>query len=200
MNSQEKKEAIAFHLEKILKVLGLDLTNPSLAKTPQRVATMYVDEVFSGLNPETYPETSFHEETIDQELILVKNISVMSFCEHHLVPMIGMADIAYLPTKGVLGLSKIHRIVRFYAKQPQLQERMTKQIADTLKKELQTEDVAVAMRLKHFCVMARGVEDYSSELETYILKGRFDSDPQIRSEFFLRKKVGREDKPDSVSS
>jgi len=186
MTPEEKKETIAFHVEKILETLGLDLTNPSLAKTPERVAKMYVDEVFSGLDPATYPEVTFHEEQISNELVLVKNIALISFCEHHLVPMIGMAHVAYLPTKGVLGLSKIHRILRYYAKRPQLQERLTEQIAEKLKHELQTVDVAVAIRMKHLCVLARGVEDHSSEAETHVLRGRFETDRAIRSEFFLR--------------
>ena len=186
MEFEKKKEQIAFHIEKILEILGLDLSDPSLAKTPERVAKMYVDEVFSGLDPHTYPEVSFYREAIVNEMVLVKNISLISFCEHHLVPMIGTAHAAYLPTIGVLGLSKVHRIMRFYAKRPQLQERLTIQIAEKLKEELRTEDVAVAISMKHLCVQARGVEDHSSELETHVLKGRFDSVPEIRSEFFLR--------------
>ncbi len=184
----DKKEQIAFHVGKILEILELDLE-----KTPERVAEMYVDEVFSGLNPDTYPAISLLEENVNNEVVLVKNISLVSFCEHHLVPMIGVAHIAYLPSKGVLGLSKIHQLARFYAKQPQLQERMTQQIAESLSQELQTEDVAVAICMKHLCVLARGVEDQTSEMETHVLKGRFDSDPETRSEFFLRiseKKVG----------
>jgi GTP cyclohydrolase I len=186
MDSKEKKEKIAFHIGKILETLGLDINDPSVAKTPFRVAKMYVDEVFSGLNPETYPEISFHSENVKNEVILVKNISLISFCEHHLVPMIGTAHASYLPSSGVLGLSKIHRIMRFYAKRPQLQERLTLQIAEKLQEELKTEDVAVAIRMKHLCVIARGVEDHSSEVETHVLKGVFEFDPTIRREFFLR--------------
>lgn len=194
MNSEEKKEKIAFHIEKVLDILGLDLKDPSIAKTPHRVAKMYVDEVFSGLNPETYPEISFHPEAVKNELVLIKNISLISFCEHHLVPMIGTAHASYLPTTGVLGLSKIHRIMRFYSKRPQLQERLTLQIAEKLQEELKTEDVAVALRLRHLCVAARGVEDRSSEVETHVLKGRFESDPKIRGEFFLRIGIEEESK------
>jgi len=198
MNPEEKKSKIAAHIEKILEILGLDLTDPSLAKTPQRVAKMYVDEVFSGLDPKTYPELSFHNERIHNEFVLVKNISLISFCEHHLVPMVGIAHVAYFPTIGVLGLSKIHRILRFFAKRPPLQERMTNQIADQLVKELHTEDVAVLIRMQHLCVLARGVEDRMSECETHVLKGRFQSHPEIRSSFFLR--VNEEEKKSAGSS
>lgn len=181
MTPDEKKEKIAFHIGKILETLGLDLP-----KTPERIAKMYLDEVFSGLDPSTYPEITLHKESVRNELILVKNISVVSFCEHHLVPMVGSAHIAYLPTIGIIGLSKIHRILHHFAKRPQLQERLTEQVATSLQKALQTDDVAVAICMKHFCVLARGVEDKNSEAETHVLRGRFESDASTRSEFFLR--------------
>ncbi len=199
MTPEKKKETIAFHFEKILETLGLDLSDPSLSKTPERVAEMYVEEIFSGLDPKTFPEVVFHHEPIDNELILIKHISLVSFCEHHLVPMVGCAHVAYLPQKGVIGLSKIHRILRHFAKRPQLQERLTEQAAVSLQQVLQTDDVAVSIEMKHFCVIARGVEDENSEVETHALKGAFQSDPSLRSTFFLRiSKEGREGKPDSV--
>lgn len=184
MTPDEQKEQIAFHFEKILETLGLDLSNPSLAKTPKRVATMYVDEIFSGLQPETYPEITFHKEPVSNELVLVKNISIISFCEHHFVPMCGWAHVAYLPQKGVIGLSKIHRILRYFAKRPQLQERLTQEVAANLKEVLQTEDVAVVINMKHFCVQARGVEDFASELQTHVLHGKFKTDSALQSQFF----------------
>lgn len=180
MTPEEKKEKIALHIAKILETLELDLQDPSLAKTPSRVAKMYVDEVFSGLDPTTYPEITFYEEPLNNELVLVKNISLMSFCEHHLVPMAGIAHVAYFPKKRVLGFSKLHRIVKYFAKRPTMQERLTQQIADNLEKTLQTDDIAVIVRMKHFCVIARGVEDLSSEAETSVLKGQFKTDPNLQ--------------------
>lgn len=189
--SQEKKEKIAYHFRKILETLELDLNNPSLSKTPERVAKMYVEEVFSGLDPQSYPDVTFHQDYIPNESVFIKNISLISFCEHHLVPMIGLAHVAYIPQVGVLGLSKIHRILRHFAKQPQLQERLTKEVGNNLKKTLQTDDVAVSLQMKHFCVVVRGVEDPNSVAETFFLSGRFESNPATRSEFFLR--ISQED-------
>ena len=195
-----KIKQIAYHVEKILEILGLDLTDPSLAKTPERVAKMYVEEVFQGLDPTTFPELTLHKETLASELVLIKNISLTSFCEHHLVPMVGVAHVAYLPKKGVLGLSKIHRLVRHFAKRPQLQERLTQQIADSLHKALGTDDIAVMIEAKHLCVVARGVEDQQSTLETHALRGVFSLNTPAREEFFMRvsEKSGRESKLDSV--
>lgn len=193
MKPEEKKEKIAFHIEKILEILGLDTTKSTLKDTPNRVAKMYVDEVFSGLDSHNYPKITFHEEAINNELVLVKNISLVSFCEHHLVPMVGMAHIAYLPRGRVLGLSKIHRILRHFAKRPQLQERLTLQIADDLQQVLQTEDLAVVIQMKHFCVMARGVEDTCSDTETHVLRGRFETEEALRYEFFVRIKPTNND-------
>lgn len=186
MTPEEKKEKIAFHIGKVLEILGLDLSHPSLVKTPERVAKMYVDEVFTGLNPSTYPEITFHDEAIKNDLILIKNISLISFCEHHLVPMMGIAHVGYLPNKGVIGLSKINSLLRYFAKRPQLQERLTEQIGEALQKELRTENLAIVIKMQHLCVVARGGEDQQSETETHVLKGRFQSDPILRSDFFLR--------------
>jgi GTP cyclohydrolase IA len=184
-SAKEKKNLIAAKMKEILEILGLDLNNPSLSKTPQRIAKMYVDEIFSGLNPENFPRLSFQEEDIPKELILVKNISFVSFCEHHFVPIVGKAHVAYVPQKKLLGLSKIHRIVHFFSKRPQLQERLTAQIAHSLMTLLEIEDVAVLLQAFHFCVMARGVEDMTAEMETHVLKGRFEHE-NIRTEFFSR--------------
>lgn len=180
MSLKKKKELIAHHFQKILETLELDLPD-----APTRVATMYVDEIFTGLNPLTFPDTPLLDEPDYHDLVEIKNISVVSFCEHHFVPMVGVAHIAYYPKKGLLGLSTIHRIVRHFAKRPQLQERLTQQISTSLQEALHTEDVSVTLRLTHFCVRARGVEDQQSEVETQVLCGCF-------------KKFGRECKPDSV--
>lgn len=186
MIPEEKKRLIAEKMGEILTLLGLDLTDPSLAETPHRIAKMYVDEVFVGLNPDNFPEMTFQEEEIPSELILVKNISFVSFCEHHFVPFAGKAHIAYFPHKRFLGLSKIPRIVHHFAKRPQLQERLTAQIADSLSTLLETDDVAVSLQAQHFCVMARGVEDCNAEMETHVLKGCFEKNPTTRAEFFTR--------------
>ncbi len=170
----------------ILSILGLDPSDPSLAETPSRIAKMYVDEVFTGLEPENFPTPTFQKENLPKELVLVKNISFVSFCEHHFVPIIGKAHVAYFPNQMLLGLSKIPRIVRYFAKRPQLQERLTAQIANSLASILQTDDVAVALQAIHFCVIARGVEDMSAEMETHVLKGQFETHPSLRAEFFSR--------------
>jgi GTP cyclohydrolase IA len=184
-SDEEKKKLISEKMREILIILGLDLNNPSLAETPNRIAKMYVDEVFSGLDPKQFPQVSLQEEGIVEGLVLIKNITFVSFCEHHFVPFVGKAHVAYYPQKKVIGLSKIPRIVRHFAKRPQLQERLTHQIADALISLLETEDVAVVLQAFHFCVMARGVEDMSTELETHVLKGRFEN-PASRTELFGR--------------
>lgn len=183
LSSEQKKEKIAQKMGEILEILGLDLSDPTLAKTPDRIAKMYVDEIFWGLDPENFPETTLHKECLPEESVYIKKISFVSFCEHHFVPMIGSVNIAYIPKKHLLGFSKIHRIVHYFAARPQLQERLTAQIADCLSTILETEDVAVSIEAKHFCVLARGVKDASGDAETFILNGKFKE--QLRSEFFL---------------
>lgn len=185
-SAEEKKRLIAEHMKEVLSILGLDVEHSSLKDTPSRIAKMYVDEIFSGLDPDKFPKMVFQEEDIAEELVLVKNISFVSFCEHHFVPIIGKAHIAYFPTKKVIGLSKIPRLIRYFAQKPQLQERLTAEIADSLSSLLETEDVAVAIQAVHFCVMARGVEDMTAEMETHILRGRFEKDLRLRTEFFTR--------------
>ncbi len=185
LSNAEKKERIAHNVREILEVLGLDLTDPSLEKTPSRVASMYVDEIFSGLNPNSFPPiTLINQDPSITEIVIVKKIFLISFCEHHLVPMVGMAHVAYLPKGKVLGLSTIHQIVRYFAKRPQLQERLTAQIALSLAEVLGVEDVAVSTIAKHYCVIARGVEDSGSETETHVLRGVFEKDPTYRASFF----------------
>jgi GTP cyclohydrolase I len=184
--AQEKKALISQKMREILAVLGLDLSDPSLAETPNRIAKMYVDEIFAGLDPDKFPQLVFQEENIANELVLVRNISFVSFCEHHFVPIVGKAHVGYYPKKRVLGLSKIPRLVRYFAQRPQLQERLTQQLSDAFATLLETQDVAIALQASHFCVLARGVEDMTAEMETHILRGCFDSDPQVREAFFTR--------------
>lgn len=186
-SDEEKIALIADHFSEILEILGLDLEDESIKKTPYRIAKMYVQEVFSGLNPDNFPESSF----IPDQDIGLKNsntvfmkVSFTSFCEHHFVPFHGKAYISYLPNKRLIGLSKIPRIVRYFAKRPQVQERLTAQIADALSLMLDTENVAVSIIAEHFCVIARGIEDAHSDTITNHLRGVFEKDQAIRNEFF----------------
>jgi GTP cyclohydrolase IA len=185
MNEAEKKRLIALKMKEVMEILGLDLTDPSLSKTPERIAKLYVDEIFSGLDPSQFPQPSFQEENISHELIFIKNISFVSYCEHHFVPIVGKAHVAYFPHKKILGLSKIPKIIHYFAKRPQVQERLTSQIATSLSEQLDTEDVAVSIHAAHFCILARGIKDTSATMETHILKGCFEN-PTLRAEFFSR--------------
>lgn len=185
---EKRIEKIADHFESIMQLLGLDIDDDSLSKTPMRVAKMYVNEVFSGLDPSTFPEIRLIDEhcTSDighQSLVLTK-AHFISFCEHHFVPMIGHAYVGYNPNGKVIGLSKIHRIVRYFAARPQLQERLTSQIADSLSIILETEDVAVSVQAQHFCVLSRGVRDENGITSTNYFSGAFKTDPSKRDEFF----------------
>ena len=187
MSDQERIDYIAVRFKEIMEVLGLDLSNTSLERTPQRIAKMYVKEIFSGLDPETFPPITYIEDEFKhsgKSNMLFMKVFVTSFCEHHFVPMAGSAYIGYIPNKKLIGLSKIPRIVRFFAKRPQVQERLTAQIADSLSCILETEDVAVSINCQHFCVAARGIEDQSGWCSTQVLRGKFDTDNQQRQEFF----------------
>ena len=164
-SDSEKKEIIAFHFSEIMKALDLDLTDDSLKGTPERVAKMYIEEIFSGLNPKNKPKMALFDNKYQYNQMLVeKNITFYSNCEHHFVPIFGKAHVAYISSGKVIGLSKLNRIVQYYAKRPQVQERLTMQIAEDLKKALGTEDVAVIIDAKHLCVSSRGVQDESSQL------------------------------------
>jgi len=184
---EEKISLIAEHFRQIMVALGLDLQDPSLEKTPLRVARMYVNEVFTGLDSDTFPNISYipyiYKDGERSQMILV-NVSFTSFCEHHFVPIHGVATVAYLPNEKLIGLSKIPRIVNYFARRPQVQERLTAQIADSLSLLLDTEDVAISLQAKHYCVIARGVEDINSQTITNVLRGRFISDPARHAEFF----------------
>lgn len=175
VNSDEDKEkAIAGHFKKIMEVLGLNLKDDSLKDTPERVAKMYVREIFSGLNPDNKPGIALFENKFNYNRMLVeKNISFFSNCEHHFVPFTGKAHVAYISTGKVIGLSKLNRIVQYYACKPQLQERLTIEIAAELKVILETEHVAVLIEAQHHCVMARGIKDVNSTTVTAEYTGRF---------------------------
>lgn len=187
LSNEQKIEYIAKRFREIMEVLGLDLTNDSLANTPQRVAKMYVNEIFSGLDEKNFPEISFFENASQpnqRSSIVFTKVNFNSFCEHHFVPMNGTAFVAYLPNDKLIGLSKIPRLVRYFARRPQLQERLTAQIADSLAILLETENVAVSIVAQHFCIIARGIEDAESRTITNVLRGDFDSNVDMRHEFF----------------
>lgn len=178
-----KVELIAKHFREIMNILGLDLEDDSLRGTPRRVAKMYVKEIFSGLNPATKPAISLFENSYRYRGMLVeRNISFHSNCEHHFVPFFGRAHVAYIPGGKVIGLSKLNRIVRYYARRPQVQERLTVQIAQELRQVLGTEDVAVMIEAEHMCVSTRGVQDHSSSTVTAEYLGAFNN-PAVREEF-----------------
>ncbi len=183
-DSSSKKEKIAFHFAEIMKTMGLDLSDDSLRDTPNRVAKMYLDEVFKGLSEESFPEITLFENSYGYgEMLLERNIKVHSMCEHHFVPIIGKAHVAYLAKDKVIGLSKLNRIVDHFARRPQVQERLTVQIADCLSDVLGTEDVAVFIEADHMCVKLRGVCDHDSDTITSTLRGQF-AKGDLRREFF----------------
>ncbi len=180
MSNEEKKERISILFSEIMDVLGLDLTDDSLKGTPDRVAKMYVEEIFSGLDPENKPKVALFDNKYQYNQMLVeKNITFYSNCEHHFVPIIGKAHIAYKSSGKVIGLSKLNRIVQYYAKRPQVQERLTNQIANELKTVLETEDVAVIIDAKHLCVSSRGVKDDTSATVTTYYGGEFNTPEKI---------------------
>lgn len=183
LSDEEKVMRITKSFEDIMQTLGLDLNDESLKGTPERVAKMYVNEVFSGLNPQNAPSPSLFDNNYSYKGMLVeKDIEVYSVCEHHFVPIIGVAHVAYIAKDHVIGLSKINRIVQHYAKRPQVQERMTVQIVEHLKEVLGTEDVACVIDAKHLCVSMRGVNDTKSSTITAEYHGAFNKD-EVKSEF-----------------
>ncbi len=180
LSDQEKKERIAILFEEIMDVMGLDLTDDSLKGTPKRVAKMYIDEIFSGLNPQNKPKIALFDNKYQYNQMLVeKNITFYSNCEHHFVPIIGKAHVAYISSGKVIGLSKLNRIVQYFAKRPQVQERLTNQIAEELKAILKTDDVAVIIDAKHLCVSSRGIKDESSATVTTFYGGQFNTPEKI---------------------
>jgi GTP cyclohydrolase I len=184
----DRKEQIAIiegNFTEIMRALGLDLSDDSLIETPKRVAKMYVNEIFWGLDYEAFPKcTTVNNKMKYNEMVVERNVSVQSNCEHHFVVIDGLATVAYVPKDRVLGLSKINRIVEYFSKRPQIQERLTEQIFHTLQYILDTEDVAVMIDAQHYCVKSRGVEDTGSSTVTSRLGGGFKSDIAVRNEFY----------------
>ena len=167
LSEDEKIELIAERFQEIMQIIGLDLTDDSLQDTPKRVAKMYVEEIFSGLNPENKPSIAlFENKYAYNEMLVEKNITLFSNCEHHFVPIIGKAHIGYISSGKVIGLSKLNRVVQYFSKRPQVQERLTNQIAKELQDILGTEDVAVIIDAEHLCVSSRGVQDVNSATVT----------------------------------
>ncbi len=174
LSDAEKIERISDHFASIMGILGLDLRDDSLRSTPRRVAKMYVNEIFRGLNPQNKPvATTFDNKYQYRRLVVERNIPLQSTCEHHFQPIFGVVHIAYIPNDKVVGLSKLNRIADFYARRPQVQERLTMQIAEELKRVLKTEDVAVYVDARHMCVQARGVEHHGASTITAEYSGKF---------------------------
>jgi GTP cyclohydrolase IA len=183
LDDEEKIDRIEKHFREIMHILGLDLTDDSLNGTPKRVAKMYVKEVFSGLNPKNRPHARLFENKYNYDQMLVeKDITFYSHCEHHFVPIYGKAHVAYFSGGKVIGLSKINRIVQYYSKRPQVQERLTVQIGKEMERVLQTEHVGVVVDANHMCVASRGVGDTNSKTGTAYFSGKFN-DENIKREF-----------------
>jgi GTP cyclohydrolase I len=184
-SDDEKIAIIQAHFKAIMETMGLDLSDDSLKGTPKRVAKMYIKEIFSGLNPANKPAMALFENKYKyNEMLVEKNITFYSNCEHHFVPIMGKAHLAYISNGKVIGLSKLNRLVEYFAKRPQVQERLTMQIARELQQVLGTEDVAIVIDAKHLCVASRGVEDDTSSTITAFYGGKFKEEK--RKEEFLR--------------
>jgi GTP cyclohydrolase I len=183
LSDEEKIEQIEEKFRDIMNIIGLDLTDDSLQGTPHRVAKMYIKEIFSGLNPANKPAVKLFENKYQyKEMLVERNITFYSNCEHHFVPIIGKAHVAYISGGKVIGLSKLNRIVQYFAKRPQVQERLTIQIAEELKRVMETEDVAVLIDAVHLCVSSRGVQDFNSATVTSSYSGAFNNEA-TRNEF-----------------
>lgn len=177
LNDNQKIDLIQNHFKEIMHILGLDLTDDSIQNTPRRVAKMYVDEIFSGINPKNKPIITLFENKYQyEEMLIEKDITLYSYCEHHFVPIIGKVHIAYISNGAVIGLSKINRLVQFYAKRPQIQERLTNQIADGLKEALNSKDIAVMIDAAHLCVSSRGIKDTNTTTITTHFSGKFENE------------------------
>ena len=183
ISEKKKKQIIAKHFTAIMETLGLDLTDDSLMGTPHRVAKMYIDEIFYGLDPKNKPKVALFKNTYNyNEMLVEKNVTFYSNCEHHFVPIYGKAHVAYISSGKVIGLSKINRIVDYFARRPQVQERLTNQIGNELKEILETDHVAVLIDAKHMCVSSRGVKDDASATVTSFYSGKFKED-SVKKEF-----------------
>ncbi|ARC92713.1 GTP cyclohydrolase I FolE [Vibrio coralliilyticus] len=184
MTADEKYQRIRGLLTEVISTLGLDLTDDSLAETPHRISKMYVHEIFSGLEYQNFPKISVIENKMAvDEMVKVSDVNITSTCEHHFITIDGLAQVAYIPSNKIIGLSKINRIVRFFAQRPQVQERLTQQILVAIQTLTETENVAVSIKATHYCVKSRGVMDTSSETSTTALGGIFKTNPQTRAEF-----------------
>ena len=185
MDRKDKIDIIEGHFKSIMETMGLDLSDDSLIDTPKRVAKMYVNEIFWGLDYDAFPKcTTVDNKMHYNEMVVERNVNVQSNCEHHFVVIDGLATVAYVPKQKVLGLSKINRIVEYFSKRPQIQQRLTEQIFHTLQFILETEDVAVMIDAQHYCVKSRGVEDTGSSTVTTRLGGGFKTDIAARAEFY----------------
>ena len=192
LDRKEKIEVIEAHFNGIIRALGLDLEDDSLMDTPKRVAKMYVNEIFWGLDYDAFPKcTTVANKMNYDEMVVERNVNVQSNCEHHFVIIDGLATVAYVPNEKVLGLSKINRIVEYFAKRPQIQERLTEQVFHALCYILETENVAVMIDAQHYCVKSRGVEDTGSSTVTTKLGGGFKTDPAARAEFLSIARMGK---------
>ena len=184
LSRDERFRRISASFTDITRTLGLDLSDDSLCDTPQRIAKMYVDEIFSGLDYSSFPKISVIDNKMGvEEMVQIDEIGLVSTCEHHFVTIDGSARVAYIPGDKIIGLSKINRIVRFFSQRPQVQERLTQQILVALQTLLETEDVAVTVNAVHYCVKSRGVMDGNSSTRTTALGGAFKSDARTRAEF-----------------
>jgi len=183
LSDEDKMRVIESHFRKIMETLGLDLSDDSLSGTPHRVAKMYVKEIFNGLDPRNKPQVKVFDNKYQyNEMLIEKDVTVKSFCEHHFLPISGKAHVAYISSGTVIGLSKINRIVDYYSRRPQVQERLTRQITNELKKVLKTEDVAVVIEASHLCVSFRGIKDEKSSTITSEFSGKFREEA-IKNEF-----------------
>ncbi|UJF21664.1 GTP cyclohydrolase I FolE [Shewanella sp. OMA3-2] len=184
LTAQQKYERIKELMTEVVSTLGLDLSDDSLAETPHRIAKMYVNEIFSGLDYANFPKISQIENKMGvEEMVKVSDISVVSTCEHHFITIDGVAKVAYIPKGKIIGLSKINRIVRFFAQRPQVQERLTQQVLVALQTLLETQDVAVTIKATHYCVKSRGIMDTTSNTQTTALGGSFKANASTRAEF-----------------
>ncbi len=192
LDRKEKIDVIEAHFQGIMRALGLDLKDDSLVDTPKRVAKMYVNEIFWGLDYDAFPKcTTVDNKMHYNEMVVERNVNVQSNCEHHFVIIDGLATVAYVPKQKVLGLSKINRIVEYFSKRPQIQERLTEQVFHALCYILETDDVAVMIDAQHYCVKSRGVEDTGSSTVTSKLGGGFKTDPAARAEFLSIARMGK---------
>ena len=188
----DKIHIIEGHFAEIMKTLGLDLSDDSLDETPKRVAKMLCNEVMWGLDFEAFPKcTTVQNKMKYDEMVVERGVSVYSNCEHHFLPIVGKAVVAYVPKNKVLGLSKINRVVEYFSKRPQIQERLTEQIYHALQFILETDDIAVMIEAEHLCVASRGVEDTSSSTVTSKVGGGFKTDPAARAEFYQLARAGK---------